>query len=126
MVHAGFLLFKEASINALNKRLPFENMAFVTIVADEKNLEGETVAHPDRYKSLRIDNPLCNGNPKAKIFAIQEVRDRFSIWHIDYNPKDGYWREFPSTISNVGISPIQILNEGQKNGYGQDVAAVIK
>jgi hypothetical protein len=112
-----------ASLDALNERIPFENMAYVTVVADASNLEGASAQYPDRYKSMRIDNPLCNGNPKAKIFATREVNGRFDIFRITYNSQDGYWHLFPSTVSNITMSPKEI--EYFKNGYNQD-ATVIK
>ncbi|HYM93860.1 MAG TPA: hypothetical protein VET23_06960, partial [Chitinophagaceae bacterium] len=112
----------EASLDALNKRIPFENMAYVTVVADENNLEGASAQYPDRYKSMRIDNPLCNGNPKAKIFITREVNGRFDISRITYNSQDGYWHLFPSTVSNITMSPKEI--ETLKNGYNQEVTLI--
>ncbi|HEY6063868.1 MAG TPA: hypothetical protein VIV35_09680 [Chitinophagaceae bacterium] len=112
----------EYQLKVLSSRLPYANVAFVTVVADESNLEGATPDHPDRFKSIRIDNPLCNGNPDVKIFAIREMNDRYSISRIQYSSADGYWHIYGSTVSNPGLNPLKY--DTWQNGFNQEFSTI--
>lgn len=54
----------ESQVNELNKRIPFQNMVFADIVANNSNISGST------RNILKIDNPACNNNPKAKFLFL--------------------------------------------------------
>lgn len=67
----------QASVEQLNKRLPYSGVAFLNVVVDNNNFD-------TRKNRIRIDNELCNGNPAAKIYFDNTVRVFFeeNNWYI--------------------------------------------
>lgn len=110
----------EAQLSQAEKKLPFEEMALLTIVSGERNMNKVTNEDGTFFvHEVRIDNPVCNNNPRAIVFATSHTigRDIISI-NVYYNSKDGYWYikipdwMYKGFIPGIIVDPHPTLVEG--------------
>lgn len=75
----------QASVEQLNKRLPYSGVAFLKVIVDNNNFD----AIKNRVK---IDNELCNYNPNAKIFLENNGTIRRFIFENNYWYIESGWK----------------------------------
>jgi hypothetical protein len=103
----------ESQINLISDKLQFQNMAFAEIVADNSNLS----ATPNPV--LKIDHPLCNNNPKAKIFFSPCSDASAPIISIYYMKP--YWYAAFSRFKQSGFQPY-FLTEFRVAAFNSNMA----
>jgi hypothetical protein len=125
----------ESSLRELYKKLPFENMGFVTIVASNSNLFGS----PSTV--LRIDDSLCNNNPRAKIFLspssavpIVDIYYNNPYWYASFSRiiTTGYELYYPERFDLAALntnmmdsSPIFVLKQPDLNKITKTANAIL-
>ena len=113
-------------LNNIQNKLPFQNMAVMVIEASEKNMEMKTSETGKALflHQIKIDNPLCNANPKAIVIVMNlGDKDHMQLVNAFYNVKDQYW--YISTPQLV-LKGVELVHLGQIQAIGDNrVADVI-
>ena len=98
-------------LNNIQSKLPFQNMAVMVVEANEKNME---ITTSETGKALflhhiKIDNPLCNANPKA-IVIVMNLGDKNHMQLVNafYNAKDQFWYISTPQLVLKGFDPVHI------------------
>ena len=103
----------EAQLNMAEKKLPFGEMALLTIVSGENNMNKVTNPDGSTYfkNEVKIDNPVCNNNPKAIILATSHTltNDILSV-NVYFDKNDGYWYIKTPDWLYKGFEPGIIIN----------------
>ncbi len=108
----------ELQIKSISNKLPFGNMTIAEIIADDENLfEAGVQKRYKNYVLLKIDNPLCNDNPNAKIFFSPQSNTGYLKTIFYHSP---YWYASFSDIVQQSLSPYDIkfyVNEPRGKFY---------
>ena len=83
----------QARLDTIESKLPFQNMAAITLVASENNMKGVSENGSTFFQhQIKIDHPLCNNNPKAVVFAVNQADSKqLAAVNIFYNAPDTFW-----------------------------------
>ena len=98
-------------LNSIQSKLPFRNMAVMVIEASEKNMEKKTGETGNTFflHHIKIDNPLCNANPKAIVIVMNVGdKDHMQLVNAFYNTKDQYWYISTPQLVLKGFDPVHI------------------
>ena len=96
-------------LNGIQSKLPFQNMAMMVIEASEKNMEMKTSESGNALflHQIKIDNPLCNANPKAIVIVMNlSDKDHMQLVNAFYNAKNSYWYISTPQIVLKGFDPV--------------------
>lgn len=96
----------------------YKSQKIITITADNSNLFDEYQSHqfPLNNVILRIDNPICNNNPEAKIFYSPTFRSSPILQAIYYESPYWYASFYSMIPSNLGPYDIIPIKGGGLNG----------
>ena len=115
-------------LNSIQSKLPFQNMAVMVIEASEKNMEMKTSETGKALflHQIKIDNPLCNSNPKAIVIVMNlGDKDHMQLVNAFYNAKDEYWYISTPQLVLKGFDPVHIDGHTEDNKiYGALLAVV--
>lgn len=93
----------EAQVTALKNKLPFQDMAVITVETSDVNIQN--VSSP-RMHQIKIDNPVSNNNPSAVVVAMKQSGDgQMQLANAFYNQQDRYWY-----ISTPSIELLKVEN----------------
>ena len=102
-------------LNSIQSKLPFQNMAVMVIEANEKNMEAKTSETGSIHflQQVKIDNPLCNANPKAIVIAMSlGDKDHIQLVNAFYNATDQYWYISTPQLALKGFDLVHIGQAG--------------
>ena len=105
-------------LNGIQNKLPFQNMAVMVVEASEKNMEMKTGETGNTFflHQIKIDNPLCNANPKAILIVMNlGDKDHMQLVNAFYNAKDQFWYISTPQLVLKGFDPVHI---GQLQNVG--------
>lgn len=97
----------ESQLNRLKEKLPFQEMAIMTLIANEANMIGKTDEYGTTYlPRIKIDNPISNNNPKAVVLAVNQAETgRLQPVNVFFDKTDGYWYLTTPQFRIIGFTP---------------------
>lgn len=99
----------ETLVTSLDNEVSFQGVTFAEVIANNDNLfESGFQKKFANYVLLKIDNPLSNNNPSARIFYSPQTRDIGGLVNITYNAP--FWYAQFSSIAQENLAPYDILN----------------
>ena len=110
----------QEQLNSIQNKLPFQNMAVMVVEASEKNMEMKTGETGNTFflHQIKIDNPLCNSNPKAIVIVMNlGDKDHMELTTAFYNTKDQYWYINTPQVVLKGFDPV--ISNGIQYGDGK-------
>jgi len=117
----------ESKLNALQEKLPFQDMAVMTLIAKEENMTAQISEYGTIYlPRIKIDNPVCNNNPKAVVLAVNQAETaRLQPINVVYDDGDGYWYLTTPQFRIVGFTPglhiTEVLPTGVVRGQMHEI-----
>ena len=107
-------------LNRIQNKLPFQNMSVMVVEASERNMEMKTGETGNTFflHQIKIDNPLCNSNPKAIVIVMNlGDKDHMELTTAFYNTKDQYWYINTPQVVLKGFDPV--ISNGIQYGDGK-------